>query len=86
MITSVEPFYLPERDCFRIGDDIGHNWFIVEEDDSGLMLAKADGFETWDDFVDFFVTHYRLPFEGEIIKWRLLKGHDFGYPELLKED
>lgn len=25
-------------------------------------------------FVDFFKTHYRIPFEGEIIKWRLLDG------------
>ena len=81
MITSVRPFLLPDGEVFRIGDDYDHDWFIAEEDDSGLMLAKADGFETWDEFVEYFRLEHGLPFEGEIIKWRLLKGHDFGYPE-----
>lgn len=71
-VISVEDFYLPDRECFRIGDDWNHNWFIAEEDDAGLMLAKADGFDTWDEFVDFFEELYGLPFiDGEIIKWRL---------------
>lgn len=72
MITSVEPFFLPEPGCFRVGDDYTHDWYLADDDETGLMLAQADGFDDWDSFVWFFETHYGLPFEGELIKWRLL--------------
>lgn len=69
-VISVEDFFLPDNEVFRIGDDYDHAWFIAEEDDAGLMLAKADGFNSWEDFVKFFEAQHGLPFEGEIIKWR----------------
>lgn len=33
------------------------------------IIAKEDGFETYDDFVAFFDKFYGLPFEGVIIRW-----------------
>lgn len=37
-----------------------------------LELAKADGFDTIQEFTDFFSDHYGLPFKGVLIKWFLM--------------
>lgn len=34
-------------------------------------FARADGFNTFTDMVDFFKEQYGLPFEGQLIEWRL---------------
>lgn len=36
-------------------------------------FARADGFLTWQQFVDFFDDHYALPWSGSLIKWQLIK-------------
>lgn len=33
-------------------------------------FARADGFDNFADFLDFFDNTYGLPFEGTLIKWR----------------
>lgn len=35
-------------------------------------FARADGFASWNDFLLFFGDYYGLPWEGHLIKWRLL--------------
>lgn len=32
-------------------------------------FANDDGFETWQDLVDFFHDHYALPFNGYLHRW-----------------
>jgi len=81
IILSVEPITIYDHYYFRIGTGSSSLKFRTDMGDAGLMLAKADGFKSWEKLVEFFESHYGLPFEGEIIKWRLLKGHDFGFPE-----
>lgn len=34
-------------------------------------FARADGFDTFGDMLDFFDAHYGLPFEGQLIEWTL---------------
>lgn len=40
----------------------------VLSDDEAIALAIADGFDSIDDFAEFFSD--RLPFEGVLIKWQ----------------
>ena len=64
---SVQDFILYSDKLFRIADiDIpALPW------GDGLKLAKKDGFDTWEEFVNFFDKEYGLPFlDGEIIRWR----------------
>ena len=70
MIESVTPFKLRSERHFKVGDQ----FYYPEHFGNGRKLAKKDGFKDWESFVEFFKTHYGLPFEGEIIKWRLLDG------------
>lgn len=37
--------------------------------ESVLQLAKADGFNTVEDFMEYFSTNHGLPFRGQLIKW-----------------
>lgn len=39
------------------------------DNDSLEELASADGFESIDEFFDFFCSTYALPFEGQLIRW-----------------
>lgn len=34
-------------------------------------FARADGFDSFGDMVEFFEKQYGLPFEGQLIEWRL---------------
>lgn len=34
-------------------------------------FARADGFNSFQDMADFFEKQYGLPFEGQLIEWRL---------------
>ena len=34
-----------------------------------LLLARADGFETFFEFMLFFYNNHKFPFTGDIIKW-----------------
>jgi len=64
---SVQDFILYGRELFKIADiDIpAIPW------GDGDKLAKKDGFDTWEDFVNFFEKEYGLPFlDAEIIRWR----------------
>lgn len=45
---------------------------ITEEADLDAF-ARADGFESWADFIPFFSEFYGLPWEGSLIKWSLQK-------------
>ena len=61
---------------FKIVNDWG---FVIDDvvftDPEALrLMASCDGFNSWESFVKFFKNHYGLPFDGEIIKWRLLDG------------
>ncbi len=35
-------------------------------------FARKDGFASWADMLEFFDTHYDLPFRGVLIRWELL--------------
>jgi hypothetical protein len=39
------------------------------DEENLLKLAKDDGFESIDDFFDFFCSVHKLPFQGQLIKW-----------------
>lgn len=73
-IISVEKIEITNLSYFKFGEYPDIQWFDAKEDDAGLMLAKADGFEDWESFVEFFKIRYGLPFQGELIKWRLIDG------------
>jgi hypothetical protein len=32
-------------------------------------LIKSEGFKDWEEMIEFFKNHYKLPFIGEIIRW-----------------
>lgn len=36
-----------------------------------IDMAKRDGFQAFQDFVEFFAFHYGLPFGGVLIEWEL---------------
>ena len=36
-------------------------------------FIKGEGFSSWDEMIEFFRSHYGLPFRGEIIYWDLIK-------------
>jgi hypothetical protein len=38
-------------------------------DDELAEIAALDGFESVDEFFDFFDGHYGLPFDGRLIRW-----------------
>ena len=50
-------------------------FFVIWIDDELLsttdkeILAKNDGFESWEELVNFFKTTHGLPFNGQLIKW-----------------
>lgn len=74
---------LRTKGCRKIGEVICKNveQFTIEENyeifigvrclelEEKYNLAKADGFDSFRDFVDFFIKRYGLPFYGLIIKW-----------------
>ena len=68
MIEAVIPFELINENKFKAEN----TFFYPEYFSNGKRLAEKDGFEDWDSFVRFFEVHYGLPFEGVIIRWRLL--------------
>lgn len=55
----------------RINDDLGFP-ITLSSDLERLKISdiiKADGFNSTDEFINFFKTKYGLPFEGVLIKW-----------------
>jgi len=70
-IISVEPFGILKDGTYLVGNlfHLGENSF--DEDCTGELLAQADGFNSYSEFVKFFEDTYGLPFKGELIKWRL---------------
>jgi len=35
-------------------------------------FAKRDGFDNVTDFISFFAGRYKLPFDGDVYRWRLV--------------
>jgi len=48
--------------------DGGDGEAVIHPDEL-TQFANADGFETWQDLVQFFGGYYELPFEGVLITW-----------------
>lgn len=68
--TSVRPveiyrygFILDGHECYP-----GYGLTFQLEDRDG-DFARADGFESFSDMVDFFGKQYGLPFKGQLIEW-----------------
>ena len=63
--------------CISVQDIIIHYGDGIRLEKNGItmsfqeeeILAKKDGFECRDDFINFFKNHYGLPFKGVLIKW-----------------
>lgn len=58
------------------------NILIVLDQKNDLnYFAIADGFDSWNDLIEFFEKTHGLPFEGVLIKWGELKnqGENNGY-------
>lgn len=49
---------------------------VIVSDVGTRQLARADGFNTIDDFIAFFAGQYGLPFAGMLIKWELEGKND----------
>ena len=45
---------------------LGNKLLTFEEAE---RLAREDGFESFNDFINFFKTTHGLPFEGQLIRW-----------------
>jgi hypothetical protein len=43
----------------------------VQPDQYDGDFVRADGFDNFSDMADFFAKHYGLPFEGQLIEWKL---------------
>ena len=59
------------EDCFLIDHDTPTkgNGKVVCDDSDKEDLAIADGFDNWEQLVEFFEKTHGLPFEGVLIKW-----------------
>jgi hypothetical protein len=44
---------------------------LVDTDRYERDFARADGFDSFNDMVEFFRNLYGLPFEGQLIEWKL---------------
>ena len=63
--AAVRPFKLWNDTVF----DLDGTTYGAHISANGYVLAKKDGFKTWEEMVEFFSNTYGLPFEGEIIYW-----------------
>jgi hypothetical protein len=66
---------LMDAHCLRVLPIIIEEFNVILDgrklwEDEMRELARADGFDRWDDFVKWFDEHHDgLPFEGEVIYW-----------------
>ena len=70
--AEVMPCRIDEDDIivFYVGE-WGQNVIEILGKRDIRKLVVADGFATHKDFVAWFCSHYGLPFDGVVIKWRL---------------
>jgi hypothetical protein len=66
-VSKVESIRIDTEGHIRIGD-IGDSRVLAYEEVEAL--AKADGFDSPEEFVAFFKDTHGLPFIGDLIHWR----------------
>jgi hypothetical protein len=64
---SVEPLLMHDA----LGIKLSDRWLPRE---ALIQLAIADGFADWDECLRFFSDVHGLPFQGVLIKWRVVGG------------
>jgi hypothetical protein len=74
--TRVCPVVIDSLNVFLDGEVLypGHTPAYAGSPDSDSYdydFARADGFDSFSDMVDFFEELYGLPFEGQLIEWKL---------------
>lgn len=62
------------RDITIREDQVEIDGIVVDGERELSAFARADGFLTWHDFTTFFDEHYSLPWDGCLIKWRLVSS------------
>ena len=84
---SPEREKLGETNCIKISHvEIHNDCYLIDQDvptkgcgqvicDSTKMheLAIADGFDNWQQLIEFFENTHSLPFEGVLIEWDSIK-------------
>lgn len=66
---------LAEQDCTHVrGIEIKHPDGVIVDGirlsrSGATALARRDGFETVEDFIEFFRAEHGLPFRGDLIEW-----------------
>ncbi|WP_421793434.1 ASCH domain-containing protein [Hydrocarboniphaga effusa] len=59
------------QDVWIFADHVEIDDRVIDEVDELDAFARADGFESWDDFIPFFREFYGLPWNGDLIRWRV---------------
>ena len=59
----------PREICELILIDSNENNIYIRNPKTKADFAKADGFDSWDDFIMFFNRNYGFPFKGYLIQW-----------------
>lgn len=66
IVKNVVNIIIDDNDDYRLSVD-----GVYAEPHKELELANDDGFQSFEDFMDFFRSHYSFPFCGILIKWEL---------------
>ena len=67
--TKVVDFEIPESETHFLWNGAPN----FKDGWEARVFVESEGFETWEEMIEFFKDIYGLPFEGEVIYWILIE-------------